>query len=138
VLLGQTPLRLVFACGLALLVAALGSPAFAQGTLTPGDIYVADPSAASGSGAVIRIHPINGAQTLVSSGGLFSDPVGIAISQAGEIYVVDSTAFGGNGGVIRVNPTTGAQTPVSSGGRFEDPTGIAIAANGDLLVSDFT
>src|SRR5256885_1756673 len=103
---------------LALLVAvwalAGADSALAQ-ALTPGDIYVTDPNAFGGAGGVIKINPATGAQTAVSQGGLFVDPVYLAISAADDLFVVDS-ASQGSGAVIRVNPTTGAQTLVSSGG----------------------
>ena len=46
---------------------------------TPGGIFVADQSAAGGSGAVIRIDPANGAQTSLTAVGLLAAPVGIAV-----------------------------------------------------------
>jgi hypothetical protein len=106
-----------------------------------GDLIVVDPEAfggpcPGGCGGVIRVDPVTGAQTTVSSGGSFSDPVGVAIAPNGDILVVDSGAFGGPGGIIRVDPVTGAQTTVSSAGSFFTPAGIAIAANGDFLVAD--
>src|SRR6266540_1747499 len=81
--------------------------------------------------------PATGAQTVVSSGGFFSGPTGIALAPNGDLLVVDVDAFGGSGGVIRVDPATGAQTVVSSGGFFVDPVEIALAGNGDLLVTDY-
>ncbi|TLZ82898.1 MAG: hypothetical protein E6K11_00865 [Methanobacteriota archaeon] len=42
-------------------------------------ILVADEDAFGGSGGVIRVDPTTGAQTVVSSGGNFVDPVGIAV-----------------------------------------------------------
>ena len=105
-------------------------------TLNPGDILVVDPNAFGGAGGVIKVDPITGAQTTISSGGAFVDPVGIAIAPNGDIFVTDLNAFGGSGGVTRVDPVTGAQTPISSGGFFVDPFGIAIEANGQLVVTD--
>src|SRR5207247_2000779 len=74
-----------------------------------------------------RVDPTTGAQTVVSSGGNFVTPVGIAIAANGDILVADLNALGGPGGVIRVDPTTGAQTVVSSGGPFRNPPGRAVA-----------
>lgn len=102
--------------------------------LHPGDILVADVNAFGGPGGVIRVDPASGAQTAISSGGLFVNPFGIALATNGDILVVDVAAFGGSGGVIRVNPSTGVQTAVSSGGSFLDPLGIAVAANDDIFV----
>ena len=106
-----------------------------------GDIFVTDSTIASGAGGVIRVDPITGAQTLVSSAGFFADPEGIAVAADGSLLIADQSAYNEAGqinraGVIRVDPLTGAQTLVSSGGLFTDPIGIAIAADGTLLVAD--
>jgi len=110
-----------------------------------GDLLVADFSGPSGflngiGGGVIRIDPTTGAQTVVSSGGLFGSPRAIAIDASGDILVpinpILDAQFGRPSGVIRVNPQTGAQTAVSSGGLIVDPIGIAIESNGDILVTD--
>jgi sugar lactone lactonase YvrE len=96
--------------------------------LAPGDILVAD----RGSG-IIRVDPATGAQTTISSGGLFSEdnrPSDIAVEADGDILVTDLARL------IRVDPATGAQTIVSSGGSFSDPVGVAVEADGDILVAD--
>ncbi|MBI2455849.1 MAG: PEP-CTERM sorting domain-containing protein [candidate division NC10 bacterium] len=115
--------------GLLVLLLVIGIATKTQAvTLNPGDILVADANAFSGfTGGIIRVNPTTGAQTTVSSGGSFFDPIGIAIAANGDLVVVDNFAFGGTGGVIRVDPVTGAQTTVSSGGSFFNPSGIAIA-----------
>jgi sugar lactone lactonase YvrE len=93
-------------------------------------------------GAVIRVHPLTGVQSLVSSGGEFFDPAGIAVAPDGQIYVVDNRAPDDDGAVIRVDPRTGAQTLVtarsSEPGRnqLDLPFGIAIEADGNLVVSN--
>jgi DNA-binding beta-propeller fold protein YncE len=93
-------------------------------------------------GAVIRVDPLTGVQSLVSSGGEFFDPAGIAVAPDGQIYVVDNRAPDNDGAVIRVDPRTGAQTLVtarsSAPGRRELdlPFGIAIEADGKLVVSN--
>ncbi len=65
---------------------------------------------------------MTGAQTVVSSGGFFVGPYGLAIEASGNILVADANAQA----VIRVDPVSGAQTLVSSGGLFVVPAGIAI------------
>jgi len=93
-------------------------------------------------GAVIRVDPLTGRQSLVSSGGEFFDPAGIAVAPDGQIYVVDNRAPDNDGAVIRVDPRTGAQTLVtersSAPGRKELdlPFGIAIESDGNLVVSN--
>jgi DNA-binding beta-propeller fold protein YncE len=93
-------------------------------------------------GAVIRVDPLTGRQSLVSSGGEFFDPAGIAVAPDGQIYVVDNRAPDNDGAVIRVDPRTGAQTLVTErsgkpGRRALDlPFGIAIEQDGNLVVSN--
>ena len=93
-------------------------------------------------GAVIRVDPLTGRQSLVSSGGEFFDPAGLAVAPDGQIYVVDNRAPDNDGAVIRVDPRTGAQTLVtersSEAGRRELdlPFGIAIESDGNLVVSN--
>ncbi len=82
-----------------------------------GDILVADEDAFGGTGGVIRVDPVTGARTTVTSnatgGPALADPFGIAVEQSGQIVVADSDAFGGSGGVLRVDPVSGARTTVS-------------------------
>ena len=91
-----------------------------------GDLYVADESAHLGSGMVLRVDPVTGAQDSVRSGGSFVDPLGIAFEPGAGLVIVDPNAYGGGGGVTRVDPASGAQVPLASGGSFSNPTGIAV------------
>jgi Ca2+-binding RTX toxin-like protein len=102
----------------------MSSPASAA--VTPGDIFVADPEAGpGGKGAILRVDRASGEQTVVSSGGRFENPTGVAVSGAGGLVVADADALGGTGAVFRIDPTTGQQQVVTSGGELEEPTGIA-------------
>lgn len=87
-------------------------------------------------GAVIRVDPLTGRQSLVSSGGEFFDPTGIAVAPDGQLYVVDNHARDDDGAVIRVDPRTGAQTLVTEGDLLDLPFGIAIERDGDLVVAN--
>jgi DNA-binding beta-propeller fold protein YncE len=93
-------------------------------------------------GAVIRVDPLTGRQSLVSSGGEFFDPAGIVVAPDGQIYVVDNRAPDNDGAVIRVDPRTGVQTLVTErsaepGRRELDlPFGIAMESDGRLVVSN--
>jgi DNA-binding beta-propeller fold protein YncE len=93
-------------------------------------------------GAVIRVDPLTGRQSLLSSGGEFFDPAGIAVAPDGQIYVADNRAPDDDGAVIRVDPRTGAQTLVTersaAPGRKELdlPFGIAVESDGSLVVSN--
>jgi DNA-binding beta-propeller fold protein YncE len=93
-------------------------------------------------GAVIRVDPLTGVQSLVSSGGEFYDPAGIAVAPDGQLYVVDNRAPDDDGAVIRIDPRTGAQTLVTE--RTEEPGrdeldlpfGIAVEGDGNLVVTN--
>jgi DNA-binding beta-propeller fold protein YncE len=87
-------------------------------------------------GAVIRVDPLTGLQSLVSSGGEFFDPAGIAVAPGGQIYVVDNRAPDNDGAVIRVDPGTGAQTLVTESDELDLPFGIAIEPDGNLVVAN--
>jgi DNA-binding beta-propeller fold protein YncE len=93
-------------------------------------------------GAVIRVDPLTGRQSLVSSGGEFFDPAGIAVAPGGQIYVADNRAPDNDGAVIRVDPRTGAQALVTerSGepgrGELDLPFGIAVESDGNLVLSN--
>lgn len=110
------------------LVAAHASQA---ATLDQGDILIADADAH----AVIRIDPVTGAQTVISSGGNFVEPLGLTVDPSGDIFVVDGGFFG-TGKIIRVDPLSGAQTIVSAGGLFVRPFDLALDAAGQILVVD--
>jgi DNA-binding beta-propeller fold protein YncE len=93
-------------------------------------------------GAVIRVDPLTGRQSLVSSGGEFFDPAGIAVAPDGQIYVVDNRAPDNDGAVIRVDPRTGVQTLITERSSAPDrdeldlPFGIAIERDGSLVVAN--
>ena len=106
-------------------------------SIRPGDLLVADSQTGSDQrGAIIRVNPLTGAQTLVSGGGSFVDPSGIAFGQHGQLLVVDGNAFGGGGALFAVNPLTGAQTAISSGGAFVNPGGVAVGPGNQIFVAD--
>jgi streptogramin lyase len=101
-----------------------------------GTLVVADEEAGPGQqGEVIRVDPATGTQTVVSSGGNFADPSGIAVAANGDLYVADISALGA-GAIFKVNPVSGAQTTVSSNNNLATPSGIVLAANGDIYIAD--
>jgi len=102
----------------------------ADAVLSPGDILTAN----FGGNSITQVNPMTGAQAVVSSGGNFSAPLGIAIDSSGSIIVTDVI----HDEIIRVDPATGAQTIISSDNNLIFPAGITIAAAGDLLVADRT
>jgi hypothetical protein len=107
----------------------------------PGDILVVDPGAGDGSagrGALLRIDPATGRQTLVSAGHNFASPAGVALDTEGNALVADVSAVDGNGALIRVDRITGAQTVLSSGNSFRDPTSLVVTPLGRIVVADLT
>jgi sugar lactone lactonase YvrE len=108
-----------------------------------GNLVVADLGAPDRKdGAVIRVDPLTGRQSLVSSGAEFFDPAGIAVAPDGRLYVVDNRAPDNGGAVIRVDPRTGVQTLVTERsdqpgrGELDLPFGIAVEHDGNLVVSN--
>ena len=99
-----------------------------------GQFVTRDPGA---DGAVIRVDPTTGNQSLVSKGGALVDPAGVAIAPDGGLYVLENVGANDRPAVIRVDPRTGAQSTVTEGGRLCNPFGIAFEASGDLLVADY-
>ena len=79
---------------------------------------------------------------MVSSGGSFRGPLGIALAPNGIIYVVDSTETAGHGVVFMIDPTVGNvppghnQTVVSTDGLMTEPGGIALGADGSIYLTN--
>jgi sugar lactone lactonase YvrE len=87
-------------------------------------------------GRIIRVDPVTGRQSLVTSGNLLVDPAGLALGPDGLIYVVENVGTMGQPGVVSVNPATGAQALVTRAGALCYPFGIAVHPSG-LLVTDY-
>ncbi|MEA2420625.1 MAG: hypothetical protein QOE60_2831 [Thermoleophilaceae bacterium] len=109
-----------------------------DGSLVVADMGVPDQK----DGAVIRVDPFTGRQTLVSGQGVggnnFYDPSGIAVGPGGMLYVLDTLAGSNSGAVIRVDPKTGAQQVIASNlsplHLFDLPFGIALDSDGTIVV----
>ena len=93
-------------------------PAIADGTLLvetfPSQGFSTQDQAGFPVG-LIAVDPNTGAQTAVSTGGLFSEPTYTAEAPNGQLYITDLNAFG-TGAVFRVDPNTGQQFVVAKGG----------------------
>jgi PKD domain len=111
--------------------------------LPGGDLLVADmgeyATAAdrTADGRIIRVDPVTGRQSLVSSGNLLVDPAGLAVVPNGLLYVVENVGTTGEPAVVSVDPATGAQALVTQGGQLCYPFGIAVHPNGSVLVTDY-
>jgi Ca2+-binding RTX toxin-like protein len=137
-----TAFRITLATGAVLALLAPSASAAVQ----PGDIVLADSEASNGTGALIRVDPTSGQQSVISDNSisgldLFVDPYAVTLGPSGGLLVADREAFDGTGGVIRVDPDTGQQTLISDNaisppGFFADPDGIAVSASGDIFVAD--
>jgi DNA-binding beta-propeller fold protein YncE len=97
--------------------------------------FVSDTPAADG--AVIRVDPTTGAQSLVSKGGALVDPAGVAVAPDGALIVLENVGAGGDPAVIRVDPRSGAQSTLATGGALCNPFGIAFEPSGNLVVADY-
>jgi DNA-binding beta-propeller fold protein YncE len=133
---------------------------------TDGSILVADPDAfgkddgSDQNGAVFRVDPGTGVQTVVSSDGGFRDPAAVLPAQpspivstgisASDVVVADTGTDKDisatddspyqseypHGGIFAVDRRTGAQAQVTKDGLMRNPRAIAYNTDGDLLVAD--
>ena len=88
----SSPVRMVRVFLSILFVLLTLAPAASGVLLRPGDIIVADRSAFGGQGGIIHVDPNSGVQTIVSSGGDFDDPWGVAVERSGQILVADQSS----------------------------------------------
>ena len=110
-------------------------------SIAPGTILVATAPSSFSSvdqssfpAGIIGGDPGTGAQSAVSTGGLFSLPTYIAQAPDQQLYVSDLAVFG-SGAIIRVDPTTGQQSVVAKGGYINGPNALAFV-NGFLYVAN--
>jgi Ca2+-binding RTX toxin-like protein len=112
-----------------------------------GRILIADSSAFSGEGGVIRVNPATGQQTTFSSNSgpgpdLFAEPFGMGMSQGGRPLVADiNTGADGLGGVVSV-ADSGLQTAltdnaISTTDAFAGPLDVDAYRGKSLLVTDY-
>lgn len=84
-----------------------------------------------GPTGLIRIDGLTGEQSLVSSGGVFSEPRGVVFDATGQLLVTDQAARV----LVRVDPATGSQVLVASG-LGDSPFGLAVDPVGQIIVTD--
>jgi len=82
-------------------------------------------------GALFLVDPSTGAQTVISSGNLLNETVGVVVEPNGMLVASDR-----NTGIIRVDPSTGLQTVLSPAAPLNDFFGIVRESSGDFIVTD--
>ena len=129
---------------LAALVLALTAPAApAAVRLHPGDILVAGMTR-GGNGAVFRVDPDSGRQTIVSIGGLLFSPSDVELAPDGRILVMDpGSLFGGS--IVAVDPdkpggpstnqTLVSNHQISGPDLFDAPLGLTVSGR-RIFVAD--
>ena len=118
-------------------VSISGTVNAATTTLTDGTILVAtSPSSSHAPAGVIGVNPTSGGQFVVSTGGMFSQPMHITEDPSGNVlYVSDLTATGA-GAIIEVNLNNNDQQSLVAKGQYIDaPTGI-VYISGHIYVVD--
>src|SRR5262249_20334153 len=80
---------------------------------------------------IVRLDPVSGYQTVISSGGLLVNIQGIACGPDGMLYVASYSSHA----IVRVDPATGAQGLVSQGDNLVWPLGVGAAPDGSIWVS---
>ena len=132
--------RLLFA---ALVLALAAPPAPAAVRLHPGDILVAG-TTRGGNGAVFRVDPRSGRQTIVSIGGLLFSPSDVELAPDGRILVMDpGSLFGGS--IVAVDPdkpggpstnqTLVSNHQISGPDLFDTPLGLTVSGR-RIFVAD--
>jgi hemolysin type calcium-binding protein len=120
---------------IAALALALAAPASAAVRLDPGDILVAGMTR-GGNGAVFRVDPDSGRQTIVSIGSLLFSPSDIELAPDGRILVMDpGSLFGGS--IVAIDPdkpggpttnqTLVSNNDISGPDLFDTPLGLTVS-----------
>jgi len=82
--------------------------------------------------AIVEVQPVSGQIQILSAGGSFGYPLGVAVATSGQLLVLNISS---SRQILRVNPLTGAQRVVTQGGLLKNPQALAISGN-DLYVTD--
>ena len=118
-------------------VKAFGEPRYMDFD-SSGNIIIADARLNGSSGGIIRVNPTTGQQTIISSGGLFSNlgPVAVAVESTGDFLVTDQIAKD----VIRVSADGTTQTVLAadtdSGSFINGPGDIVLDNLGNIFLAD--
>jgi sugar lactone lactonase YvrE len=98
-----------------------GSPAGIVAT-TDGRIYVSF----SNPGRIVRLDPISGAPSPVTSGDLLSYPLGMAMGPDGMLYIAENV-LPLRGSIVKVDPVSGSEALVAASDQFIYPFDIAVS-----------
>ncbi|MEM7412784.1 MAG: hypothetical protein AAF430_21305 [Myxococcota bacterium] len=88
----------------------------------------------AGPASVIRVDLDTGAQTLLPSGPLLSNPVDLAIGPDGDLFIYDTQANLSFAGIVRKDPITGAESLVPTTSGSLPGFGRITAASEDVFV----
>jgi streptogramin lyase len=109
----------------------------AEYQLKPGDVITADYGTGDngGTGGLVRIDPVTGAQISLYRGFPLIDPIDVEVDANGDIFVSDTNS---NGALHKLDTNTGELLPIAWG----DPIGfgryIALEADGHVLMCDWS
>jgi hypothetical protein len=119
---------------------AAAPPAHAQAGLSksvsarlqPGDIVYADSGDNLYGGFVIKVNPVAGQKSVLSSGGLLRLPFDVVFDAYGQIIVSDS------GRLIRIDPNSGAQSLIvdNRSGLLGWPCGLAVDRRQSIVAAN--
>src|SRR5437016_13106539 len=111
-------------------------PSLADGTIlvTTGPSSFSTQDQSSFPTGIIAVDPNTGAQSPVSTGGLFALPTYIREAPNQQLYVTDIQAYG-TGALLQVDPNSGHQTLLAKGGFINGPN-VLVAMNGFIYVAD--
>src|SRR5712692_6334383 len=111
-------------------------PSLADGTIlvTTAPSTFSTQDQASFPTGIIAVDPNTGAQSPVSTGGLFALPTYIREAPNQQLYVTDIQAYG-TGAIFRVDPNSGKQSLVTKGGLIDGPNAL-VYLNGFLYVAN--
>ncbi len=99
------------------------------------DLLVVDSENANGSGILYDLNPVTGKRSVVSSGGLLHQPIGVCFDASGNIVVADA-GYRDSGSLVRIDPNTGAQSHVATSVPLNQPLGVVLESSGDLIVTE--
>ncbi len=96
-----------------------------------GELFVAVVDSAPNA-RIVQVHPVSGAQTLVTTGLPLFDPRGLAFEASGALLVANGAA----GSILRIDVATGSQTNLVAGGILQFAADVAVSPADVVLALD--